>query len=380
MKNDFLDHPFVALLTNNGYPMGFKPLLAYSQNPHFVPLEQAHHSNLILICSYDLKNRFEALHSSNNSNYIIDDFTAIQPEHFEFISEQSMKQLLQPAIDFNVATSAIRTPVKKETYIHTINQLKNEIQQGNIYEINYCMEFYVQSLEIDPFELFKHYNSIAQSPMSAYLKLNDLHVLCGSPERFIKKEKSSLISQPIKGTRKRGPNDLQLIKELEEDKKERAENIMIVDLVRNDLSKIAERGSVQVEELCKVYTFNTVHQSISTIAAKVDEHLHLQAILKACFPMGSMTGAPKLKAMELIEQYEHSKRQLYSGSIGYCTINNDIDLNVVIRTMIYDQKNKYLSFMVGGAITAYCDPEKEYEECLIKAQGILKSLNTDIEK
>jgi len=214
--------------------------------------------------------------------------------------------------------------------------------------------------------------------MAAFIKLDDLYIICGSPERFLQKKGNKITSEPIKGTRRRSTDDAAMIKELENDAKERAENIMIVDLVRNDLSKIAQKGSVHVDELCKVYTFKNVHQSISKISCTVEDKTTFQEILNATFPMGSMTGAPKISAMQLIDEAENSRRQIYSGSIGYILPNGDFDLNVVIRTIVYDEKKKYLSFMVGSAITAASDPEKEYEECLIKAKAMLTALNAEI--
>lgn len=187
-----------------------------------------------------------------------------------------------------------------------------------------------------------------------------------------------LLSQPIKGTSRRGATpeeDEALKKELQENPKERAENIMIVDLVRNDLSKIARPKSVTVDELCGVYTFETVHQLISTVSCEVEETTSFTDIIRATFPMGSMTGAPKVRAMELIEEYEAFKRGLYSGTIGYISPNGNFDLNVVIRTLLYNKVQKYLSCSVGGAITINSDPEKEYEECLVKVQRILDGMN-----
>ena len=208
--------------------------------------------------------------------------------------------------------------------------------------------------------------------------MDDYSIFSGSPERFLKKVGSKLISEPIKGTAKRGltkTEDEELIKSLVSDPKERAENVMIVDLVRNDLSKIATKNSVQVEELCQIYSFETVHQMISRISCDIKESASFTEIIKATFPMGSMTGVPKIRAMELIEEHESFKRGVYSGSIGYIKPNGDFDFNVVIRSLVYNRKNNYLSCSVGGAITIQSDPEKEYEECLIKVKRILDGMN-----
>ena len=208
--------------------------------------------------------------------------------------------------------------------------------------------------------------------------MGNFEIFSGSPERYIKKEGLKLISQPIKGTAKRGQSkeeDLRLKERLLADPKERAENVMIVDLVRNDLSKIARKNSVKVDELFGIYSFETVHQMISTISCEVEETTSFTDVLKATFPMGSMTGAPKHSAMKLIEKHENFKRGIYSGAIGYIAPNGDFDFNVVIRTLIYNRETKYLSCPVGGAITIQSSPEAEYEECNIKVQSILKGMN-----
>ena len=192
-------------------------------------------------------------------------------------------------------------------------------------------------------------------------------MISATPERFPSRRGNKLISQPIKGTssRKKNPErDQQLKTELLKDEKERAENVMIVDLVRKDLTKSAKAGTVKVEELFGVYSFPQVHQMISTITGEVKEGVDLAAILQATFPMGSMTGAPKRKVMQLIEQYESTKRGIYSGAVGYISPEKDFDFNVVIRSILYNAKEKYLGYLVGGGITAYSEPENEDEECL----------------
>ncbi|MGB2088637.1 MAG: chorismate-binding protein, partial [Psychroflexus salarius] len=161
-----------------------------------------------------------------------------------------------------------------------------------------------------------------------------------------------------------------LINQLATDPKELAENIMIVDLVRNDLSKLATKASVKVDELCRIYTFEQVHQMISTISCELKPNIDFTSILEATFPMGSMTGAPKIEAMKLAEAYETTKRGLYSGSIGYITPNGDFDFNVVIRSLLYNAKRAYLSYMVGSAITDQSIPENEYQECLLKGKAL----------
>ncbi|HLP12846.1 MAG TPA: anthranilate synthase component I family protein [Flavobacteriales bacterium] len=370
-------YPFFALFTNNGYAHGFRPAIAFSEEINEITTEDLPRQNkpVIPVISYDLKNSLEKLSSRNEVKWPIPDLCLIAPEEFKFTTEKEVQQLLE-TFTAQVSHVNIQARVSKAEYIQRVNKLKQHIQQGNIYEVNYCVEFFANNAQVDPYALFRQYNALSKSPFSCFIKYNNLFILCGSPERFLNRDGNKLISQPIKGTRKRSNNDAEMIRELENDQKERAENIMIVDLVRNDLSRIAKKGSITVDELCKVYTFETVHQSISTISCHLKDNTGFDTILQATFPMGSMTGAPKISAMKLIDETENSRRQIYSGSTGYLLPNGDFDLNVIIRTMIYDQKNKYLSFMVGSAITAASDPEKEYEECMVKASGMMRALNT----
>jgi len=213
--------------------------------------------------------------------------------------------------------------------------------------------------------------------MSTFLKLDNLYLISSSPERFIKKENKKIISQPIKGTAKRGLDsheDKEITNKLLSDPKELSENHMIVDLVRNDLSRIAEKGSVRVKKLNKLNTFKRVHQLISTIEAKIQSNIEFSKIIEGTFPMGSMTGAPKIKSMNIIDEYESVKRGLYSGSVGYIKPNKDFDFNVIIRSIIYDRSLKEINVSVGSAITFKSDPESEYDECLIKAEPMIRSL------
>jgi len=252
------------------------------------------------------------------------------------------------------------------------------IQRGDIYEANFCMEFFAENALINPLDVYQKLNAISEAPFSVYFK-NDLQfLLSASPERYLKKIDTKIISQPIKGTSRRHAEielDENSKKELETNEKERSENIMIVDLVRNDLSRTACKGSVEVEELCGMYSFKQVHQMISTIVSQVENTISPIEILKTTFPMGSMTGAPKISAMNIIENLEETKRGLYSGAVGYFTPNGDFDFNVVIRSILYNAQNQYVSFSVGSAITTLSDPEKEYEECLLKAKAMFAVLS-----
>ncbi|HTL81233.1 MAG TPA: anthranilate synthase component I family protein [Bacteroidia bacterium] len=272
-----------------------------------------------------------------------------------------------------------RTP--RAIYLSNVNKLISHIHRGDIYEINYCIEFFAENVSIDPLNVFLRLNELTKAPHACLYKCGDAWLLCASPERFLKKTGKKIISQPIKGTRPRGKTpeeDERLKTELKNDPKEISENVMIVDLVRNDLSRIADKGSVNVDELCGIYSFESVHQMISTVSADVREDVSFEEIIRATFPMGSMTGAPKFRAMQLIDEFEDMNRGIYSGSVGVIQPNGDFDLNVVIRSIEYNSKTGYLSVKVGSAITANCDPEKEYEECLVKAQPMLRALNAVI--
>jgi para-aminobenzoate synthetase component 1 len=274
-------------------------------------------------------------------------------------------------------TTKTSNRISKEDYISTIEKIKNHIQLGDIYEMNFCQEFYAENAEINPVAVFQKLNEISKAPFTSFFKNEANYLMCASPERFLKRQNNTLISQPIKGTRKRIQDKKQdnlLKQQLFFDEKERSENVMIVDLVRNDFSKIAIKNSVDVEELFGIYSFEQVHQMISTITCNIEQNLLFSEIIKAVFPMGSMTGAPKIAAMELIEQYEPTKRGLFSGAVGYITPKGNFDFNVVIRSILYNSTNKYISIQAGSAITIDCDAEKEYEECLLKAKAMLEAL------
>lgn len=349
--------------------------------------------------TYDLKNEIEDLHSENHDGFGFPSLSFFVPEYVLIATNNGELQILYhdgsaeslldkirsfhrlSAYEINDITPKAR--VRKETYLEKVKALKDHIQLGDIYEVNFCQEFYAENVEANIGELYTQLNSISEAPFSVLLKIKNIQVACASPERFLKKEGTRVISQPIKGTRKRGTNeteDKQLIEELETDEKEFSENVMIVDLVRNDLSKTAAKGSVKVEELCKVYTYKQVHQLVSTISSKIKDGIGNIELIKSMFPMGSMTGAPKIRAMQLIEEYESMKRGIYSGTIGYFAPNGDFDLNVVIRSIVYNSENKFLSFCTGGAITSASIPEKEYEESMVKAKAmfnVLQNQNSD---
>ena len=272
----------------------------------------------------------------------------------------------------------INPQISKAAYIETIKQLQLHIKRGDCYEINFCQQFAASNVSINPVEKYQQLTALSPNPFACFYKQDESHLLCASPERFLKKTGSQLISQPIKGTiqrDKRNPAiDEQLKQQLYHSTTDRSENVMVVDLVRNDLSRICQAATVQVEELFGIYSYPQVHQMISTLVGQVKPEIGFGAILDATFPMGSMTGAPKRKVMELIHQYEANKRGLFSGAVGYISPNKDFDFNVVIRSILYNAANQYLSYYVGSGITYYSNPELEYEECMLKAEAIIRVL------
>ncbi len=290
------------------------------------------------------------------------------------------RQINLQAIDKPSAFIAIYTQaaLSKEQYIGKIEKLREHILRGDCYEINFCQELFSEDCSIDPFDVYQKLTAISPNPFSAFYKLNDTYVLCASPERFLKKTGNKVLSQPIKGTIKRSlqneAEDQALKSDLQQSQKDQSENVMVVDLVRNDLSRICNEGSVVVEELYGIYSYPQVHQMISTISGELKDNMLFSEILHATFPMGSMTGAPKHRVMQLIEEYEPSARGLFSGSIGYIKPGGDFDFNVVIRSIMYNAANRYLTYQVGSGITFHSNAESEWKECLVKVEGLKKAL------
>jgi para-aminobenzoate synthetase component 1 len=268
--------------------------------------------------------------------------------------------------------------LSREEYLDTVETLRQHILRGDCYEINFCQEFFTENADIDPVLTWRSLSQASPNPFSAYYRLNEKYLLCASPERYLRREGDMLISQPIKGTAPRIPGNVREDEaagdRLQTSAKDRSENVMVVDLVRNDLSKICVPGSVRVKELFGVYGFPQVYQMISSIEGKLPPGIGLIEAIKASFPMGSMTGAPKRRVVELIHRYERGSRGLFSGALGYVTPGGDFDFNVIIRSLFYNQARRYLSYQVGSGITFYSDAEQEYEECLIKSIGIRKAL------
>jgi len=346
--------------------------------------------------SYDLKNNLENLESRNFDGLRFPELFFFQPKKLFFISNSTVtiqyldcvyKEMDNDLLQIkNAAKSTfdgiklnelkIIPRVSRQDYIDLIHKLKSHIQRGDIYEANFCQEFYTDG-QIDPLLTFERLQDLSLPPFAVFFKNKSHFLLSASPERYLKKEGDLLISQPIKGTAARSSNateDLNLKNNLLADPKERSENVMIVDLVRNDLSRIAKKGSVHVEELHAIYSFKQVHHLISTIKAKLRPEISAVDAICASYPMGSMTGAPKISAMKIIENLEFSKRGLYSGSVGYFSPDGNFDFNVVIRSILYNAETSYISFSVGSAITSKSIPEKEYEECLIKAKALIEVL------
>jgi para-aminobenzoate synthetase component I len=342
---------------------------------------------------YDLKNELEDLQSNNADGIGFADMHFFVPQFVLKLTEKNieifcdddatviLKEIKNCSViisSTNLSIPTIKNRIEKDAYLKIINKLKEHIAKGDCYEINFCQEFFAEDVFLNPIETYNKLTQLSPNPFSVLYKLNDKFCICASPERYLKKEGNKIFSQPIKGTSKRNLTNKILDDENKNNlllsEKERSENVMIVDLVRNDLSKICLQGSVKVEELFGLYSFPQVHQMISTISGTVDENTNWVEIIKATFPMGSMTGAPKKRVMQLIEQYEQTKRGLFSGAIGYVSPDGNFDFNVVIRSIFYNATSAYLSFTTGGAITFNSNAANEYEECLLKAEAILKVL------
>jgi len=401
----------IAWLDSNEYEQGYSSYQAMLAVDAFTAIKTDHHqafekldeyqslSNdwLFGYLTYDLKNDVELLHSGNFDGLNFPDLYFFQPKKVFLFSENEVELQYLNMVDselesdwvaiinteISVEESTVESPVKislrtsKDNYFEQVDEMLRHIRRGDIYEMNFCQEFFSENVTIDALKTFRHLNDISKPPFATFLKLDEQYILSASPERYLKKAGNTVISQPIKGTAKRlldPSEDQKMIDQLRNDPKERSENIMITDLVRNDLSRFANKGSVVVEELCKVYSFEQVHQLISTVRCEVADDLSSVEMIKNTFPMGSMTGAPKFSAMKIIEELEVTKRGVYSGAVGYFAPNGDFDFNVIIRSILYNASAKYVSFSVGGAITAKSIPENEYEECLIKAKAMREVL------
>ncbi|GAB3735681.1 aminodeoxychorismate synthase component I [Spirosoma lituiforme] len=410
---------FVAFLTNNGidYPndpfpnrlfVGAKRVVSFTEDAlagrdAFDILQQAHRekpSYLVGYLGYDLKNQLEPLTSRNPDRlqfpnaYFVEPAWIIDFEKSDVLGDALIIQgegdtgaLLKQLRLFHPDASPVSSPalpasiqcrVTPDEYIATVRRIQEHIRAGDVYELNYCIEFFARNAgHLDPLATYRALNERSPMPFSNFMKMGDRYVMGASPERFLKKTGYQLLSQPIKGTIRRGQTpeeDEALRAYLLHSEKERAENLMIVDLVRNDLARSAETGSVGVDELFGIYGFQQVFQMISTVSATLHERVSWTEAIRNAFPMGSMTGAPKIRSMQLIDELEVSRRGVYSGAIGFVTPNADFDFSVVIRTLLYNAQNQYASFSVGSAITYDAEPEQEWEECLLKARAIREVL------
>jgi para-aminobenzoate synthetase component 1 len=396
---------FVALLNNNHstYPndpfpnrlfVGAKRVVSVfdgTTGPDaFEQLRLAQHerpSYWVGYFGYDLKNQLETL-SSRHANrlgfpdaffaeprWIIDCQDGVATVTGEGDTDGLLAELLAYPVpeEKSIRPHQIHCRVTPDEYKATVQQIQQAIRQGEVYELNYCVEFFAEQARLDPEAVYWALNERSPMPFSAFLRIGDRYLMGASPERFIKKKGTRLTSQPIKGTIRRGQTadeDDQLRAQLLNSEKERAENLMIVDLVRNDLARSAETGSVRVDELFGIYGFRHVFQMISTLSATLRSDCAWTDAIRNAFPMGSMTGAPKIRSMVLIDELENSRRGLYSGALGYVTPDNDFDFSVVIRSLLYNREQHYASFSVGSAITYDADPEQEWAECLLKARAI----------
>ncbi|CAN5283356.1 anthranilate synthase component I family protein [soil metagenome] len=354
---------------------------------------QKHNDWIFGHLSYDLKNELEELTSTNPDKIGFPEMFFFVPEIVIILNEYEVKigiisgnadEIYNQVIsekNFSPGgsyTMELKSRLDKNEYLKKVYILQDHIHKGDCYEINFCQEFYAQGVPISPMDVFIQLNNNSPNPFAAFYKLSDKFLLCASPERYLKRLGDIILSQPMKGTAARNIHDPvqdQLRKEsLIKSTKERSENIMIVDLVRNDLSKVCEEGSVHVDEFLGLYSFPQVHQMISTIKGRVRRNASFSDIVAATFPMGSMTGAPKKKVMELIEKYETTRRGLFSGAIGYIQPGGDFDFNVVIRSIQYNSLKNYISVMVGSAITFESNAEDEYQECLEKLGAMQQAL------
>ena len=370
------EYKFVAIFQCNRNQFGFKNRICISnKNPE---THVRDHKNYVAFINYDYKNEIESFTDKINNPLQFPQQLFIGIEETILIND-----LIEEYRETNTQTIHITPTITKEEYTKNVNLIKQHIQKGDIYEINYCITFEAKDVTIDPLAIYQKLNTISNAPYSALVKFDSQFIISSSPELFISKKGNTLITKPIKGTAKRSSNkqeDDTIKNELQHNLKERTENVMIVDVARNDLSRIAKKGTVIVNKLCDIESYQQVHQMVSTVSCKLKENISFNEIIKATFPMASMTGAPKIKAMQLIDEYEIYNRGPYSGALGYIDENGDFDLSVLIRSIFYDEQKQYLSFTVGSAITAMCNAEDEYEECLLKAKAMMQVLTSSSQR
>lgn len=363
------NYRFFGLFQSNSEDIEKNIILLSNKNPEN---KIQPNKNYLAFINYDYKNTIEQFPEKHNNPLNFPQQLLIEIEKTVPLHEVNLN-----IESDTVSTIRVQATVTKEEYVQHVNALKQHIQKGDIYEINYCITFEAHEATINPLSLYQKLNNISHAPYAALIKLNDLFIISSSPELFLEKRNQTLYTKPIKGTAKRGlthNEDLAIKEALRINLKERTENVMIVDVARNDLSRIAEKGTVVVDKLFDIESYQQVHQMVSTVSCQLKDNTSFNDVIKATFPMASMTGAPKIRAMGLIDQYEVYNRGPYSGALGYIKENGDFNLSVLIRSIFYNQDKKYLSFTVGSAITAMCNPEDEYEECLLKAKAMMQVL------
>lgn len=361
----------------------------YEENPYNLPLI----SGCIGYFSYDYGRKFESINTVHSpsplipealfcfyNNFIIEDLQNkklfITSKSEESLSK--LEDLIKVSFPENVINaekaSSYQTNFTKKDYIKAIEAMINYIIEGDIYIANMTQQLIINSGK-HPFNVFKDLRTNNPSPFGGYLNFDDFQIICASPERFIKMENKIIETRPIKGTIKRGEtleeDNLYREKLLNSDK-DKSELLMIVDLERNDLNRVCIPGSVKVTENFAIEEYATVFHLVSTVIGELKPDLNISDLLKSVFPGGSITGAPKIRAMEIIDELENSSRGLYTGSIGYIGLDEKCDFNIVIRTAMHKDGEFHLG--VGGGITCESDPESEYEETLQKAKAILKAL------
>ncbi len=374
LQSYFLENKYAVLYNNNGHKQGFKnQILVSNQKPHNAPKIN---EDYITFLSYDFQTQLKKIKFKKNNLLIFPNKLFVPVE-----KKIKLNSKLFNSTNFNLTDSfnqkAIKPLISKSEYVTHIKELKQKIQQGTIYEINFCFPFVIENISINPIELYIRLNSISKAPYSALAKFDKHWIISSSPELFLQKHKNNLVTKPIKGTIKRGlqsQQDMILKDNLKNSLKDKTENVMVVDVCRNDFSKIAKQNSVKVSKLFNIESFKQVHQMVSTVRCKIDSNITFTDIIYATFPMPSMTGAPKLQAIEHINESEIINRNAYSGALGYIETNLDFKLNVLIRSVFYNEQKQCLSFSVGSAITIFSNPDEEYEECLLKAKALIDAV------
>ncbi len=322
-------------------------------------LIEDHHTKEITLCANGI---------TQNADTLIQEIETLLSTHLSSIPD---------ALDTSVTSvpaCCIRSDFTEDTYKNAIKRLQTYMTNGDIYVANMTQQFTIQSSR-KPFDVFSRLRKENPSPFGAYLDYPDFQIICASPERFLKMQKRHITTRPIKGTSPRGTTpeeDEMLYQKLLHSNKDKSELLMIVDLERNDLNRVCKPQSVQVTELFTVEAYATVFHLVANIEGDLREDKTVMDLLESAFPGGSITGAPKQRAMEIIDELELCKRNLYTGSLGYLTLDGDCDFNIVIRTAVHQNNSYYLG--VGGGITVESDPLAEYEETLLKAKAILNVL------